>query len=79
MENVFDKTNAIFWFFWRFGQPGGGLGGAPNMNMDALHNMLGGLDSTAPSNPDSKSYFLNSLWATVEVKKCHGTCSRGVE
>lgn len=22
------------------------------MNMDALHNMLGGLDSTAPSNPD---------------------------
>uniref|UniRef100_A0A7I4EFD6 Uncharacterized protein n=1 Tax=Physcomitrium patens TaxID=3218 RepID=A0A7I4EFD6_PHYPA len=36
----------------QFGQPGGGLGGAPNMNMDALHNMLGGLDSTAPSNPD---------------------------
>ena len=35
------------------GQGGGGLGGAPGMNMDALLNMFGGLGGMAPpSNPD---------------------------
>jgi ubiquilin len=34
------------------GAAGGGLGGAPGMNMDALLSMFGGLGSTAPANPD---------------------------
>lgn len=37
------------------GQGGGGLGGAPGMNMDALLNMFGGLGGLAPSNPDGTS------------------------
>lgn len=34
------------------GAAGGGLGGAPGMNMDALLNMFGGLGGAAPANPD---------------------------
>lgn len=37
------------------GAAGGGLGGAPGMNMDALLNMFGGLGGAAPANPDGTS------------------------